>query len=329
MKRLFVTRRIPTVGLDILTVRTDLDVKLFPKDKIIPRADLLAGVKGADAILTILTDSIDAEVMDAAGAQLKLIVNYAVGFDNIDVNEAKKRGITIANATTTNIAESVAEHTVALIFALAHRIVEGDEFARLGRYTGWGPELLLGTDVIGKTIGIIGTGAIGSAVARRFHAGFGVNVLYTDIKRNEKLEAETQARYVELDELLHAADFVSIHVPLLPNTRHLIGERELGLMKKTAFLVNTSRGPIVDEHALVNALSQGVIGGAGIDVYECEPMLACDPLDAKALRSMPNVVLTPHTASATRETRDAMSRQAAANVIAWLDGTPLPNAIPS
>lgn len=327
MKRLFLTRRIPALGLDMLKTRTDLTVDMYPEDRIISREDLLRGVEGADAIATILTDKIDAEVMDAAGQQLKLIANYAVGFDNVDLEAAKARNIMVTNAAAPEISESVAEHTIALIFALAHRIVEGDEFARSGRYQGWGPQLLLGGDVIGKTIGIIGTGAIGASVAKRFHVGFGVNVIYHDIKRNEKLEAEMGARYVELDELLRTSDYVSIHVPLLPSTRHLIGERELNMMKKSAFLINTSRGPIVDEHALVNALSQNVIGGAGIDVYECEPSLACDIEDARALRSLTNVVLTPHTASATRETRDAMSRQVALNVLAFLDGVTPPNLV--
>ncbi|MCR4312329.1 MAG: D-glycerate dehydrogenase [Candidatus Uhrbacteria bacterium] len=327
MANVFITRKVPEAGLKLLRAKGDITIDLYDQDKIIPRNDLLRGVKGADVLVSILTDKIDAEVMDAAGPSLKLIANYAVGFDNIDLEAAQARHIAVCNAPTPEISESVAEHTIALIFALAHRIVEADAFARSGKYEGWGPELLLGGDVAGKTLGIIGTGAIGSALAKRFHLGFGVKVLYHDIKRNEKLEAETHAAFVENDQLLQQSDYVSVHVPLLPTTKHLISDREFSLMKPSAFLINTSRGPIVDTHALVKALKQKKIAGAGIDVFECEPAFACDPEDAKALRSFSNVVITPHTASATVETRDAMSRQVALNVLAFIDGKTPPNII--
>lgn len=325
--RVFVTRPIPDEGLKTLRKNSKLAVEVYEKDQAIPRKELLRRVRGKHMILSILTDRIDAEVMDAAGPQLKMIANYAVGFDNVDVQEAAKRGIIVTNTPHPNISESVAEHTIALIFALAHRIVETDAFTRAGKYKAWGPQMFLGTDVIGKTIGIIGTGAIGTAVVRRLHDGFGVNVLYTDIKRNGELERLTGARFVTKDQLLKRADFVSLHVPLLPSTRHLIAARELALMKKTAFLINTSRGPVVDELALVKALTKGQIAGAGLDVYECEPLIDCNPNDTYELRKLPNVVLTPHTASATLETRQAMSRVAAENILAFVRGKTPPNAI--
>ena len=327
MTKIFVTRNIPSIGLEMLRKSGKANIEVYSEDAVIPRETLLRKVKGVDILISILTDKIDAEVMDAAGPQLHLIANYAVGFDNIDLQAAKERNITVSNAPTPEISESVAEHALALIFGLAHRIVESDQFARDGKYHGWGPELLLGSDVVGKTLGIIGTGAIGSSLARRFHTGFGVRVLYHDMKRNEKLEAETAAQFVENDELLQKSDFVSLHVPLLPSTTHLIGERELSLMKPTAFLINTSRGPVINTHALVVALKRKQIGGAGLDVYECEPELACDLKDAQALKSFSNVIITPHTASATVETRDAMSKQVALNILAFLDGKTPPNIV--
>jgi lactate dehydrogenase-like 2-hydroxyacid dehydrogenase len=273
-----------------------------------------------------LTDKIDAGVMDAAGPKLKMIANYAVGFDNIDLKAAAERNIMVTNAAAPEVSESVAEHAIAMIFALAHRIVETDTWTRQGKYKGWGPKMFLGGDLKGKTLGLIGAGAIGSAIARRLRDGFDVNIVYADIKRNEKLEAEG-AKYLKQDQLLRQSDFVSLHVPLLPATHHLISTKELKLMKKTAFLINTSRGPIVDEIALVKALLRGDIAGAGLDVYECEPLIDCNPKDMYELRKLPNVVLTPHTASATIEARQAMSTTAAKNILAFLDGKQPPNAV--
>ncbi len=323
----FVTRAIPDEGLKMLRRSKRLKVSVYEKDRAIPRRELLRRVKGADVILSILTEHMDAEVFDAAGPQLKLVANYAVGFDNVDVPEAKKRGIVVTNAPHANVTESVAEHAIALIFALAHRIVETDQFTRDGKYEAWGPLLLLGTDVAGKTVGIVGSGAIGAGVVRRLHAGFGVKVVYTDVKRNPALEQETGARFLSLPQLLKTADFVSLHVPLLPSTHHLIGAKELALMKKTAYLVNTARGPIVDEAALVRALMKRRIAGAALDVYECEPNIACNAKDAVALVKLQNVILTPHTASATVETRQAMARTAAENVLAFAAGKKPPNAV--
>ena len=325
--RVFVTRDIPSEGLALLRKNKRLKVEVYEQDRAIPRKDLLKRVKGADVILSILTEHMDAEVFDAAGPQLKMVANYAVGFDNIDLKEAKKRGITVTNAAHPNVSESVAEHTIALLFALAHRIVETDQFMRDGKYEAWGPKLLLGTDVIGKTVGIIGAGAIGTSIVRRLHDGFNIDVVYTDVKRNPELELKTGAKFLSLQKLLAVADFVSIHVPLLPSTYHLIGAPELKLMKKTAFLINTSRGPIVDEHALIKALTKKQIAGAGLDVYECEPSVACTHADVVAMNKLQNVVLTPHTASATEETRQAMSRTAAENVLAFAAGKKPPNIV--
>lgn len=323
----FVTRPIPDAGLKLLKKSSRLSVEVYEKDEPIPRKELVKRVKGKEIILSILHDRIDKEVFDAAGPGLKMIANYAVGFDNIDVVEAKNRGIIVTNTPSERISESVAEHTIALMFALAKRIVEADNFTRAGKYKAWGPQLLLGTDFYGKTVGIIGTGRIGSGVVHRLHDGFGMNVLYHDVKRNEDLETQTNAKYRSLTQLLKQSDFVSLHVPLLPSTRHLISTKELATMKPTAFLVNTSRGPIVDEKALTNALTKGTIAGAGLDVFECEPLIDCDPTDNLELRKLKNVVLTPHTASATLETRQEMSRIAAQNILAWVAVKRPPNQV--
>ncbi len=319
--RILVTRPIPDAGLKLLKKDKRIVLDVYEVDQIIPRKELLKRAKGATVILSILTDKMDAQLFDAAGPSLKMIANYAVGFDNIDLKEAATRGIVVTNTPGVEIAETVAEHTIAMIFALAHRLVEADKFARSGKYIGWGPQMLLGTDVVGKTLGIVGSGLIGMDLVERMFDGFGVKIVYTDVKRNEKIEKDELAEFLTLDELLKRSDFVSIHVPLLPTTRHLIGAKQLRMMKKTAFLINTSRGPIVDEAALIAALQKKQIGGAGIDVYEFEPKI---PL---ALRKLDNVVLTPHTASATIETRQAMSRKAAENILAFLDGKVPPNAV--
>ena len=327
MKRVFVTRRIPDEGLKLLGRRKDIDLDMYERDRIIPRRELLRRVRGAHVVLSILTDKMDEEVMRAAGEQLKMIANYAVGFNNIDLEAARERQIIVSNTPGPEIVESVAEHTVALIFALAHRIVETDNFTRAGRYHGWGPELLLGTDVVGKTLGIIGTGDIGMGVAKRIHDGFGVKILYNDVKRNAAMEKKYGAKFRTKMQLLKEADFVTLHVPLLPATHHLISTKELKAMKKTAFLINTSRGPVVDELALVKALTRKEIAGAGLDVYECEPIIDCNPRDNYALRKLSNVILTPHTASATVEARQAMSRTVAKNILAFLDGKRVPNRV--
>lgn len=324
---IFITREIPDEGLKMLKRDKRVRVEVYEKNRIITRSELLRRVKGKDILLTMLTEKIDREVMDAAGPQLKMIANYAVGFDNIDLKEAAKRGIIVTNAAHPNVSESVAEHTVALMFALAHRIVESDHFTRQGKYKGWEPQLLLGTDVVGKTLGLIGGGAIGGMVARRMSDGFGVKIIYTDIKPNPKFEKENKAIFRTQTQLLREADFVSLHVPLLPSTKHLINDKALALMKKTAFLINTARGPVVDSAALVRALKKGKIAGVGIDVFEGEPQFARRKPDADYLQHAWNVILTPHTASATIETRQAMSRTAAENILALVRGKTPPNKV--
>ncbi len=276
-----------------------------------------------DAVLCLLTDTIDAEVLDAARASgVKIFANYAVGYDNIDVKAAQERGIAVTN-TSGVLTDAVAEHTFALLLAIAHRLAEADRFTRAGKYKGWEPMLLLGSDVSRKIFGIVGLGRIGARVAHHAVKGFDMRVIYYDLKRNEGFEKEFGAQFrADIDDIFREADFVSIHVPLLPTTHHLVDARRLSLMKKTAYLVNTSRGPVVDEAALAAALRNGVIRGAALDVYEHEPALA------PGLADLENIILTPHIASATEETRQAMSELAAKNIIAVLEGKPPPNAVP-
>lgn len=312
--KVFITRQIPETGPQLLK-DAGYDVVVAPQDAVISREALLQGVSGVDALLPLLTDKIDAQAMDAAGKQLKIIANYAVGFDNIDVKAAQERGIIVTN-TPDVLSETVAEHTFALMLALAHRIPESDRFTRAGKYKGWEPMLLLGRDLSHKTLGVLGLGRIGSLVARHAVRGFEMNVLYYDIKPNPDFEKEYGAKFVTVEELLQYADFVSIHVPLLPATRHLMNAERFKMMKPEAYLVNTSRGPVVDEAALVEALRQGMIAGAALDVFENEPKLAA------GLTDLENVILTPHTASATIETRSKMAELVAKNIIAVLSGQP-------
>jgi glyoxylate reductase len=312
MAKVFITRKIPEVGPNLLK-QAGFEVEISPQDEIISREDLLKKVRGADAILSILTDKIDGQVMDAAGPQLKIVANFAMGFDNLDVAAAKQRNIILTN-TPDVLTESVAEHTIALMFAISRRIIESDQFMRDGKYTGWQPMLFLGNDLVGKTLGLVGLGRIGAAVAKRMHDGFEMKIIYYDVKRNEELEKKYNLEYKELNDVLKESDYISIHVPLLESTQHLIGEPQFKMMKKTAYLINTSRGPVIDENALVAALKNGEIKGAALDVYENEPKAA------PGLTELPNTVLTPHIASATEETRSAMSILAAKNIIAVLTG---------
>ncbi len=319
MFSVYITRKIPDAGIKKLKSTKGLAVKMNPADRVLKPEELRRAVKGTDAILSLLTDKIDGSVMDAAGKQLKMIANYAVGFDNIDLPAAKQRGIVVTNAPGPLITESVAEHTVALMLALAHRVAESDVFAREGKYKGWEPMLLLGTLLSGKTFGIIGTGRIGAAAARKAK-GIGMEVLYSDPNRQPELEKELAAQYRTMPQLLKEVDVVSLHVPLLPATRHLMSTKQFAGMKRTAFLVNTARGPVVDEKALLKALAAKRIAGAALDVFECEPSLDCDIADHLQLTKMTNVILTPHTASATIEARQEMSLIAAENIIALFKG---------
>lgn len=320
--KIFVTRKIPSRGVDALVTK-GYDVTVSPKNGVLTKAELTDYLKKGmyDAVLCLLTDHIDGDIFDAAGKQCKIFANVAVGFDNIDLAAAKERGIMISN-TPGVLTDTVAEHTFALILATAHRIAEADQFTREGKYIGWEPMLLLGTDVSKKTLGIVGLGRIGSRVAHHGVKGFEMNVIYYDVKRSEDFEKEFGATFREnVDDVFKEADFVSIHVPLLPTTKHLVDSRRLSLMKKTAYLVNTSRGPIVDETALVQALKNNVICGAALDVFENEPKLA------PGLSECKNIVLTPHIASATEETRQRMAELAAKNIIEVLEGRTPPNLV--
>lgn len=307
--KVFVTREIPNEGLSLMKKKKGIDLRVFSKDRKITRAELLKAVRGCDAILPLLTEKIDGKVMDAAGPQLKVIANYAVGYDNIDVAAATKRGIIVAN-TPGVLTEAVAEHTFALMMSLARRIPESDVFTREGKYKAWEPMLLLGPQMAGKTLGVLGLGRIGQTVAKKAALGMDMNIMYYDIARNKAFEKKFNAKYGTIDAVLKNADFISVHVPLLPSTHHLINAKRLRSMKKTSYLINTSRGPVVDEKALVSALKTGKIAGAALDVFENEPKLSV------GLKSLKNVVITPHTASATLEARSAMSVLAANAVIA-------------
>lgn len=320
-KKIFVTRRIPDSGIRMLQEK-GYSVTVSEKDGVLTKDELIAALSQEryDGVLCLLTDKVDDAVFEAAGAQCTIFANYAVGFDNIDLEAAKKRAITITN-TPGVLTETVAEHAFALMLAAAHRIAEADAFTRAGKYKGWGPMLLLGTDLSKKTLGVVGLGRIGSLVAHHAVKGFGMKVMYYDPKPNPEFEKEYGATFADLPTLLAGSDFVSIHVPLLPATKHLIGEKEFKMMKKTAYLVNTSRGPIVDEAALVKALKEGLIKGAALDVYEAEPALS------PGLAECENAVLTPHIASATEETRSKMGDLAAMNLIEAFEGRVPPNKL--
>ena len=267
--------------------------------------ELSEKLEGVDAVLTLLTDRVDGDFMDIAGPQLKVISNYAVGFDNIDVKAATDRGIVVANTPCNEVNEAVAEHTWALILALARRIVESDEFIRdqgyfagKGGYKGWEPDLFLGTNLIGKTLGIVGLGRIGTMVARRAQ-GYNMRLLY--FKHGDNSDV--------FNTLLSESDFVTLHVPLTKETRHIINKDTLSKMKKGAFLINTARGPVVSEPDLVGVLKEGQLSGAALDVFDNEPNISPE------LKAMPNVILTPHVASATWEARNKMGELAISAII--------------
>ncbi len=318
-KKVYVTRPIPEDGIEMMREK-GFQVDINPENKVLSKDELKKTIAGYDAVLCLLTDKIDGEVLDAAGPNLKIMANYAVGFDNIDVKAATERKIYVSN-TPGVLTEAVAEHAFALLLSVAKRILEADKFTRGGQYKQWEPKGFLGPQIWGKTIGIVGLGRIGSFVTQIAHGGFNMEVLYYDVKKNPEFEMRFSAKYRDLPSLLKESDFVTIHVPLLPATKHLISSKELEMMKDSAVLVNTSRGPVVDEEALVEALKGGKIAGAGLDVFEKEPELT------PGLADLPNVALTPHTASATREARSAMSKIAAENIVAALEGKTPPNVV--
>lgn len=321
-KEIFMTRRIPSKAEEMLR-EAGYEVTVSDKDRVLTRDELKQALaeKQYDAVMTLLTDTIDADVISAMPESVKIITNYAVGYNNIDVAAAHARNIAVTN-TPDVLTSTVAEHTVALILTVASRIAEGDRYIREGKFVGWEPLLLLGTDIKGKTLGLIGAGRIGSEVAGILQKGFGMNVIYSDVKKNEALEALCGAKFFAThDEVLRDADIVSIHVPLLPTTHHLMNAERFGQMKKTAILVNTSRGPVVDEQALLQALKAGQIRGVGLDVFEFEPKVT------EGLLGLPNVVVNPHLASATEETRTKMAEMVATNIIEVLEGRNAPNAV--
>lgn len=310
LPKVLVTRIIPNSGLEILKGRVDLDV--FSEDRPITKEELIDRVKGKEGLYCLLSDRIDRDVIDAAGSQLKVISNYAVGFNNIDVEYATEKGIRVTN-TPGALREATADLTWALLMSAARRIPESDGFVREGRFVGWGPMLMLGYDVYGKTIGIVGMGDIGGAVARRAK-GFNMRILYHSRSRKVEVERELGAEKVDFEDLLGQSDFISLHVPLTPETRHMIRGREIALMKRSAILINLARGEVVDERALFLALKEKRIAAAGLDVFENEPMLT------PGLADLDNVVLTPHTGSATFESRDTMAVMAANDLLLGLEG---------
>jgi glyoxylate reductase len=307
-EKVLVTREIPDAGLRLLR---DFDVTVVSESPP-ERGELLESVRGAAGILPTVTEKMDAEVMDAAGDGLKVIANMAVGYDNIDLDAAGERNVVVTN-TPDVLNETTADTAFMLLLAAARRLGEAERLLRSGGWEAWGPMQLTGPDVWGKKLGVVGFGRIGQAVGRRAR-GFDMEVLYHDQYRNESAEKETGVRYTELDELLRTCDFISVHTPLTDETYHLIGATELGRMKTEAVLINTSRGPVVDEAALADALAEGRIFAAGLDVYEKEPEVH------PKLLELENVVLAPHIGSASIETRDKMAALAAENLAAVLRG---------
>ncbi|HEX2025301.1 MAG TPA: D-glycerate dehydrogenase [Actinomycetota bacterium] len=306
-----VTRRLPPKPMEVLRERFDVD--LWEGDGAIPRDELLTRIGGKPGAITLLTDKVDGELLDAAGPELRIVANYAVGFDNIDVDECTRRGVMATN-TPEVLTETTADTAWALMMAAARRVPEGDRFLRSRTPWIWGPEMMLGQDVHGKVLGIVGFGRIGQAVARR-GKGFGMSVRYYDVFRpSSEVEEALGAQYLELDELLAGSDFISVHVALTPETRHLFGPEQFRRMKPTAVLVNTSRGPVIDEAALVEALRAGELFAAGLDVFEKEPEVH------QGLLELDNAVIIPHLGSATVETRDAMGMVAVDNLTAALEG---------
>lgn len=316
--KLFITRKIPDAGISLLKERFDLEI--WPEYRPTPRDVLLERIREADALVTLLSDKIDAEAL-AAASRLKIISQYAVGYDNIDVKAAGARGIVVTN-TPEVLTDASADFAWALLMAVARRVVEADRYVRSGEWrVAWHSAMMLGKDVAGSTIGIVGAGRIGQAVGRRAR-GFAMNILYCSGSAKPEFEREAGARRVDLDTLLRQSDFVSLHVPLTAQTRNLINAEKLALMQSGAYLINNSRGAVVDEQALYEALKNRKIAGAGLDVFVEEPTPPDNPL-----LQLDNVVVAPHISSAGFATRDKMAVMVAQNLLAWLDGRALPNQV--
>ena len=316
MSKVYVTRMLPRPVMEELGRVCEYAAN--EEDRPASREELLSGVKGCDGVISMLNDAIDAEVMQAAGPQCRILANYAVGYNNIDLAEARRLGIAVTN-TPGVLTDATADLAWALLFAAARRVPEGDRLVRHGSFN-WAPEFMLGADITGRTLGVIGAGRIGLNFARKAR-GFDMKVIYAGRHRSSEFEAETGGTFVTKEELLRTADFVSLHVTLTPETRHLIGEPELGMMKPTTILINASRGPVVDEKALVCALRERRILAAGLDVYENEPEV--EP----GLKELDNVVLTPHVGTATVGTRTEMGFMVVRNVAAALAGQEPPNLV--
>ena len=315
--KVYVTRRIPESGIELL--QQSCAVEIWDSDEVMPRDTFLAAVAGRDAVLCLLTDKVDAETMDVA-KNVKIFANMAVGFDNIDVPECTKRGIMASN-TPGVLTDTTADFAFTLLMAAARRIREAHEYVHASKWTTWGPLLLMGQDIHHATLGLIGLGRIGAEMARRGQ-GFSMRVLYNDIVRREDLEQELGLEYADFETVLKESDFVSLHVPYMPATHHLVSTVELALMKQSAVLINTARGAIVDPQALYAALSSGEIWAAGLDVTEPEPIPMDDPL-----LTLDNCLVVPHIASASFNTRSDMSELAANNILAALAGERPPTVL--
>lgn len=311
--KIFVSRKFPGTALTRLQ-SSGHEVVISQFDRPITPSELLDSAKGVDGLLSFLTDKIDGEVLDAIGPQLKVVSNYAVGFDNIVVDDASSRGIVVSNTPCDEVNEAVAEHTWALMLTLARRVTEADESTKRGAYHGWEPGIFLGNSLRGKTLGIVGLGRIGEMVAKRAK-GFEMNVLYNKRTPDEKAEAELGVKFADLDTLLSQSDFVSLHAPLTDETRHMMNADRFGKMKQGSYFVNTARGPMVDEYALVESLRNGKLAGAGLDVFDAEPDINPE------LIGMENVILTPHIASATYEAREKMGNLAVDAILKCFNNT--------
>ena len=308
--KIYITRRIPESGIKLL--QESCDVEIWDSDDVVPRDVFLKAISDKDAVLCLLTDKVDAETMDVA-KNVKIFANMAVGFDNIDVEECTKRGVMASN-TPGVLTGTTADFAFTLLMSAARRIREGHEFVQAGKWETWGPLLLMGQDIHHATLGLIGLGRIGTEMARRGQ-GFSMRVLYNDVVRREDLEQELGLEYADFDTVLQESDFVSMHVPYMPATHHLISTEQLAMMKQTAVLINTARGPIVDPQALYTALKSGEIWAAGLDVTDPEPIPMDDPL-----LTLDNCLIAPHIASASFNTRSDMSELAANNILAALSG---------
>lgn len=316
-KKIYMTRPIHQEGMAILKEK-GYEITTGEPGAIPTHESVIEALQAApyDAVVTFLTDTVDAALFDAVPSA-KLFANYSVGFNNVHLEDADTRGVAITN-TPGCAGGAVAEHTVALMLAVTARIAEGDRYMRSGKFAGWQPDLLMGADLSGKTVGFVGVGDIGARAAKMLSRGFGCKIIYNDVVSNAELEKEDAATFMEREHLFREADIVSIHVPLLPSTKHLVDAEALGMMKPSAVLINTARGPIVDEVALVEALRNKTIAGAGLDVYEFEPKVA------EGLLTLDNAVLTPHIASSRETVRAKMSETVAQNIISFFEtGIPL------